>query len=317
MFPTCRAEGILTLAIPLHRIYNRTDHSKEAIPLRTLILTDVHGNLPALEAVLSSPAACGCDDVVSLGDHVSFCAQSREVHDRLVSLGATMLLGNHEERLTRPADSEFDGYNWAPARFTARQMAGVDARFPTDMRRDAVLFTHGTPGDPYHLVHPPELPGVLDALPEGVTLLLSGHNHHFWDVTHNGRRAFNPGSVGLAEDGTGCVAPFAVLETNPGQPPAITRHAVPYDVRATLKAFISTGMCREAPEICRAVARVLLTGEYQGVLKLMRHVRAVADARGLSFADQAAWQLADRTYGWAEPIPSPEYWNQLEAMLCR
>ena len=85
--------------------------------MRTLILTDVHGNLPALEAVLSSPAARSCNDVVSLGDHVNFCAQSRQVHDRLVSLGATMLLGNHEERLTRPDDEEFAGYNWEPMRF--------------------------------------------------------------------------------------------------------------------------------------------------------------------------------------------------------
>lgn len=254
---------------------------------------------------------------MSLGDHVSFCAQSREVHERLISLGATMLLGNHEERLTHSADSEFDGYNWAPMRFTTRQMAGADVHFPTDLRRGEVLFTHGTPGDPYHLVHPPELPAELDALPEDVTLMLSGHNHHFWDVSHGRRRAFNPGSLGLTEDGTGCSAPFAVLEITPGQPPVITRHAVPYDVQATLRTFITTGMCREAPEICRAVARVLLTGESQGVLNLMRHVRAVAEASGLSFADQAAWQLADRTYSWAEPIPSPEYWKQLEATLCR
>ncbi len=306
----------MPLAIRRASIYNGSNPLKEAIPLRTLILSDVHGNLPALEAVLASPAARSCDDIVSLGDHVSFCAESRAVHERLTGLGATMLLGNHEERLTRPADSEFDGYNWAPMRFTARQMAGIDLRLPTDVRRGEALFTHGTPGDPYHLVHPPELPAVLDALPDGVTLLLSGHNHHRWDVTHGGHRAFNPGSVGLAEDGRGCVAPFAVLETHPDAPPVLIRHEVPYDVRATLRAFVTTGMCQEAPEICRAVARVLLTAEYQGVLKLMHHVHAVADKHGLSFGDRAAWQLADAAYPWAEPMPSTEYWKHLEATLC-
>lgn len=265
--------------------------------------------------MLATPEARSCDDIVSLGDHVSFCAQSRAVHERLVSLGAAMLLGNHEERLTRPADSEFDSYNWAPVRFTARQMTGVDVHFPTDLRRGEVLFTHGTPGDPYHLVYPPELPGVLDALPEGVTLLLSGHNHHRWDVTHGGRRAFNPGSVGLAEDGAGCTAPFAVLETRPGQPPMVTRHETPYDVQATVRAFIETGMCKAAPEICRACVRVLLTAEYQGVLKLMRHVRTFADSHELDFGQREAWKLADRTYGWAEPLTSEEYWKHLEEKL--
>lgn len=253
---------------------------------------------------------------------MSFCAQSRAVHERLVGLGATMLLGNHEERLNRPADAEFDAYNWAPVRWTARQMAGIDLQLPTDLRRGSVRMTHGTPGEPYHLVQPEELPGVLAALPEGVELLLSGHNHHRWDVRAGGRRAFNPGSAGLHEDVDASlavsfdgIAPFAVLEYAPGQPPVVTAHEARYDVRETLRAFIMSGMCKAAPEICRAVARVLLTREYQGVLKLIRHVSAAAKANGLDFGDEAAWKLADRSYPWAETMSSEEYWTYLEGEL--
>lgn len=290
--------------------------------MRTLIVTDVHGNLPALEAVLATPEARSCQEIVSLGDHVNFCAQSRAVHERLVSLGATLLLGNHEERLTRPGDAEFDGYNWGPVRFTARQMAGIDLHLPLDLRRGAVLFTHGTPGEPYHLVQPQELPGVLGTLPEGVTLLLSGHNHIRWAVEAAGRTAVNPGSTGLYEavgdmqapsfDG---IAPFAVLETEAGQPPVVTLHEAHYDVRETLRAFIDTGMYKAAPEICRVDARVLLTHEYQGGLNLMRHVHRVAEENGLDFGSREAWKLADRTYPWAEPIPSEEYWKHMEETL--
>lgn len=291
--------------------------------MRTLIISDVHGNLPALEAVLASPEAQGCQEIVSLGDHVSFCAQSRAVHDRLTGLGATMLLGNHEERLTRPADAEFDAYNWAPVRWTARQMAGIDLHLPTDLLQGPVLMTHGTPGDPYHLVYPAELPELLHALPEGVTLLLSGHNHHRWNVQSGERQAVNPGSAGLHEDmnalpgGADClgIAPFAVLETQRGQPPEVTQFEARYDVRDTLRAFISSGMCKAAPEICRAVAWVLLTREYQGVLKLMRHVSAVARDNRLDFGDEEAWKLADRSYPWAEKMTSDEYWSHLEEVL--
>lgn len=290
--------------------------------MRTLIVADVHGNLPALEAVLATREAQECGEIVSLGDHVSFCAQSRAVHERLAGLGAVMLLGNHEERLTRPGDSEFDAYNWAPMRWTARQMAGIELRLPVDLRRGSVLMTHGTPGEPYHLVYPEDLPGVLAALPEGVELLLSGHNHHRWDVRCGGRRAFNPGSVGLREDaGTPLaasfdgIAPFAVLECQRGHSPVVTAHEARYDVRETLRAFIVSGMCKAAPEICRAVARVLLTREYQGVLQLMRHVRAVAETNGLGFGDEAAWKLADRSYPWAEAMTSEEYWAHMEGKL--
>jgi predicted phosphodiesterase len=241
---------------------------------------------------------------------VNFGPQSREVHERLTSLGAVMLLGNHEERLLRPADAEFDGYNWRLMRWTAQQMQGTDLHLPMDLRRGRVLMTHGTPGEPYHLVQPTEVPGVLDSLPEGVELLLSGHNHHRWDVSHGGRRAVNPGSVGMAEDGKGAVAPFLVLEGT-----EVVKYEAAYDVDEVLRAFVESGVHRLAPEMCRMVAHVMRTAEYQGVLKLVRHVSTTAAAMGLTLGNEAAWKAADRTYPWAEAMSSEEYWNQVEKSL--
>jgi len=275
----------------------------------TLVIADVHGNLPALEAVLAHPAAQQCNEIISLGDHVNFGPQSRQVHDRLTSLGATLLLGNHEERLLRPADAEFDGYNWRLMRWTAQQMQGVDLRLPTDLQRGNVIFTHGTPGDPYHLVQPWEVPALLDTLPEG-TLLLSGHNHHRWDITHNGRRAINPGSVGMSEDGKGAVAAFLVLDGT-----EVTRYEVPYDVRKVVRAFIDSGVHLLAPEMCRMVARVIAAAEYQGVLNLVRHVSAVAASMGLTLGDESAWKAADRSFSWAEDMTSEKFWTQMENSL--
>lgn len=285
--------------------------------MSTLVLADIHGNLTALTAVLSHPAAQKCTDIISLGDHVNFGPQSREVHDLLVSLGAVMLLGNHEERLTRPADVEFDGYNWRLMRWTAEQMQGIDLRLPTDLQRGSVLFTHGTPGQPYHLVQPPEVPSVLDALPDGVTLLLSGHNHTPWDVIHNGRRAINPGSTGMRELAPGStqagepgLAPFLVLDGD-----TVTHHTARYDVNKVAHAFITTGAARIAPELARGVLQVTRTAEPQGALKLIRHVSAVATKMGLTLADESAWKAADRTYPWPEAISSEEYWYNMEKSL--
>lgn len=288
--------------------------------MSTLILTDVHGNLPALEAILSHPAARKCRDVVSLGDHVNFGPQSRAVHERLTSLGATLLLGNHEERLLHPQDSQFDGYNWRLMRFTARQMADIDlSRLPTDVRRGSILLTHGTPGEPYHLVHPHEIPGLLPTLPDGVTLLISGHNHTPWDVQEGHRRWVNPGSAGMRElplnaswpDEPG-VAPFLVLDGD-----VLTHHQATYDISAVARAFIESGAFTAAPEMSRAVLHVMQTAQPQGVMELLRHVNATAAAMGLTLGDEAAWRTADLTYPWTEAVPSPEYWKQLEATLCR
>ena len=285
--------------------------------MSTLVLADIHGNLPALEAVLAHPAAQRCTDIVSLGDHVNFGPKSREVHDRLISLGATMLLGNHEERLLRPADAEFDGYNWRLMRWTADRMQGVDLRLPLDLRRGRVLFTHGTPGEPYHLVQPDEVPGLIDSLPVGVDLLLSGHNHTPWDMTHAGKRAVNPGSTGMRELPVGSTevgepgrAPFYVLDGEEA-----TRYEAVYDLRDVLADFVETGACRVAPELCRGVVHVMQTAEPQGAMKLIRHVSAVAKAMGLTLGDEAAWKAADRTFPWDEKFTSEEYWNQVEKSL--
>lgn len=283
----------------------------------TLVLTDIHGNLPALEAVLAHPAAQACNEIISLGDHVNFGPESRAVHDRLTGLGAVMLLGNHEERLLRPADAEFDGYNWALMRWTAQQMAGVDLHLPTDLRRGNVLFTHGTPGEPYHLVQPWEISSLLDTLPIGVTLLLSGHNHTPWDVTRDGRRWVNPGSAGMrelpprsTEVGESGLAPFLVLHDG-----ALTHHTARYDVNDVARAFLRTGAARVIPELTRAVLHVMRTAEPQGAMKLILHVRDVVAGMGLSLADEAAWKVADRTYPWPEDMPSDEYWSELEKSL--
>lgn len=273
--------------------------------MSTLILADIHGNLPALDAVLAHPEAKKCDRVVSLGDHVNFGPQSRDVHQRLRQLGAAMLLGNHEERLLHPQDAAFDGYNWALMRFTSRQMAEIDLHLPTDLRLGDVLMTHGTPGQPYHLVEAAEVPALLDALPDGVTLLLSGHNHHAWDVAHSGKRAVNPGSLGMCESGTGCVAPFAVLDgTN------VAVHHARYDIRDVQRAYLATGASDIALEMCRAVVRTMQHGEYQGVLRLIRHAASYGD---IARAD--VWAQADMTYPWEEPIPSREYWQMIGRSL--
>ena len=89
--------------------------------MKILLLTDIHGNLPALEAVLNTPQARSADRVVSAGDHTGFGPCPRQVTERLRSLGAEILAGNHEERLPQADAPEFAGYNWSLLRWTREQ----------------------------------------------------------------------------------------------------------------------------------------------------------------------------------------------------
>ncbi len=278
--------------------------------MRYLVISDIHGNLPALEAVLATPEAAACQVILSLGDQVNYGPQSREVLLRLKALGARMLLGNHEERLQRLRDPRLAGYNWALLHWTARQLTGPDTAailraLPRELRLDGLLCTHAAPGDLYRLLHPRDVPAVLDQLPDGVTTLLTGHHHIAWHIRHGGRTAVNPGSVGVTEGGVGGVAPFAVLDGG-----AVTLHRARYNPDDVARAYLSSGCALAAPEMCRIILQNLRTGRYDSVSSLVRHVAAAGDP-----ADPTVWRAADLTYPWDEPLSTPEFWEAQEERL--
>lgn len=66
---------------------------------RFAVVSDIHGNLPALDAVIAEIAAAGVHEVVNLGDTVSGPLWPAETADRLIALGWPTLAGNHERQL--------------------------------------------------------------------------------------------------------------------------------------------------------------------------------------------------------------------------
>ena len=276
--------------------------------MRLLVLTDIHGNMPALEAVLASPAAQGCDRVYSLGDHTGFGPQPRQAHERLLSLGAVMLLGNHDARLMQLDSPALQSRNWALLHWMGREMRGYRMdQLPMEAVAGPIMMTHAVPGCVDRLIWPEEAPAILDQLPEGVKLMLSGHNHTPWDVTHNGRRSVNPGSVGMQEGGTGAMAAFAVVDTDHL---TVTRHEVPYDISAVRAAYLASGSTNAAPIFTRIGFHTMETGRTM-TLPFMQHAKATAARTGLAFTDDALWLEADRSFAWPDPVPSEQYWKEL------
>ena len=82
----------------------------------------------------------------------------------------------------------------------------------------------------------------------------------------------------------------------------LTPCSTPYDVTENARAYLSGGFVREAPEMSRMCLLEMETGQYQGVLRLIRHVKHVAEGMGLTLADREAWLAADAAAPWREPI---------------
>jgi putative phosphoesterase len=197
---------------------------------RVAALYDVHGNLPALEAVLSDVEQIQPDLVVVGGD-VASGPMPAEVLDRLAGMGSSVrwVRGNSdrevvsaydsgrsaiEARISDPA-SAMDG--WAASRIGKRHrdlLASLPGHFVVDVEGlGEVLFCHATPRSDEEIVTTSTPDGRLRGILAGVgqDLLVCGHVHTQFDRTLDGKRVVNAGSVGLPYQGEPVGAFWALL----------------------------------------------------------------------------------------------------------
>ena len=177
--------------------------------MRIAVLSDVHGNLLALDAVLQDMATRAVDLTVNLGDLLSGALQPRETADRLMELGLPTISGNHERQvLTLPRARMGRSDQLAFDTITDLQREWLSALPQTLELASGVLAFHGSPTDDLtYLLETVEPTGVRQATDEEVLerlgrfsswpLLLCGHTHlPRARRLPTGALVVNPGSVG-------------------------------------------------------------------------------------------------------------------------
>ncbi|MFC6842113.1 metallophosphoesterase family protein [Xanthomonas theicola] len=177
--------------------------------MRLAALSDIHGNLPALEAVLADIGRRGVERIVNLGDIVSGPLWPRETAARLMPLALPTVRGNHERQLCELAPAAMGASDaYAHARLTPAQRRWLDALPPT-LALPQALLCHGTPHDDLGWLLD-DLVGTrllaadaqrvrerLGATP-AAALVLCGHSHVPRTLRlDDGRLLCNPGSIGL------------------------------------------------------------------------------------------------------------------------
>ena len=177
--------------------------------MRIAVIADIHGNLPALDAVLADIATRHVDLTVNLGDIVSGPLFPGETADRLMPLGLPTIRGNHERQLlTHGPDRIGPSDRFAAAALTAAQKAWLAALPETLRVGEEILLVHGTPAsDLEYFLETVDAGGIRAASPDEIEaragtvparLILCGHSHRPRMVrTVDGRVIVNPGSVGL------------------------------------------------------------------------------------------------------------------------
>lgn len=235
---------------------------------RIAVLSDVHGNVPALEAVLDDIARRRADEVLVGGDLVGRGPEGRAVVERVRALGLACVRGNHEDllldtratapearddiaRCTRWMAADLD--DAAAALLAALPEALVAASAPE------VRLVHGSPRSNRQGIGPWTSPDLVrelyDDVPERV--LVCAHTHRPLVLEVAGGLVVNTGSVGLPFDGDPR-ASYALLERRRGGWRAEIRR-VAYDRSAVLERYRATGFLDGGGAMAELLARELAT----------------------------------------------------------
>ncbi len=175
------------------------------------VLSDIHGVLPALDAVLAEPDVAAAERIVLTGD-IAAGPQPAAVLDRLLGLGerVTWVRGNADRDLVGlagganiPVPDEISP--WAARQLRADHVQWL-ARLPHPVTLEVdgfgpVLFCHGTPRDDAEVVlvdtRLARWAEVLADLPAEVRTVVCGHTHMPFARLAHRREVINPGSVGM------------------------------------------------------------------------------------------------------------------------
>ena len=166
--------------------------------MRVAVLCDVHGNLPALEAVVAELASIDVDRIVCGGDVVAG-PFPRECLDKLVDLDAVFVRGNADRKSPRAPEGTWE---WIVAKLDPKSVEFL-RELPQAVSLGGVLYCHGSPRDDDEILTRVSSDERFRAALEGVEerLVVGGHTHVQFERVVDGIRFVNAGSVGIPYEG--------------------------------------------------------------------------------------------------------------------
>jgi diadenosine tetraphosphatase ApaH/serine/threonine PP2A family protein phosphatase len=217
------------------------------------IISDVHGNLPALEEVLKSTAELKADVVYCLGDTVGYGPFPNECVELVKKQCAVILKGNHDSGLVGDTPlTDFNHYGLSAIQWTRTAVKKENLEFlrglPSMTEKDGLTLAHSSPLNPDAWTYVLTMRSAQENFTAYTTrLCFIGHTHVPVIIGEDGtvnkysttvRHIINVGSVGQPRDGNSQAA-FGLLNTA-NQEFQMVR--VPYDIQKTARAIREVGL---------------------------------------------------------------------------
>ncbi len=232
--------------------------------MRLALISDIHANYIALEAVFTSLATQQITHIICLGDVASTGPQPREVITRLQEIGCPVVMGNMDAWLLQPhikKEATLLKQNWQDIDlWCAQQLSSTDRAYlqsfqPTityPLGNGKVLFCyHGSPRSYKERILPTTSEEELEQAFAGVQadILVGGHTHVQLFRRYKDMLILNPGSVGLAMDRVTPIsairqpswAEYALLDFD-GTSFHVELHCLAFDHQAFLQAMERSGI---------------------------------------------------------------------------
>lgn len=210
--------------------------------MRIGLISDIHANLPALQAVLSELGQI--DVLLCAGDVVGYYADVNEVCDKLRECGASVIRGNHDAYvlgLLQPDLERVEAYRTA---WTKRILTAENRQWLASLPVELVLRSHGctvrvrhaSPWDEESYLYK-DSPRLRDIALARDEVLVLGHTHHPMRLVCGKGLVINPGSVGQPRDWSPR-ASFAILNTESGN---VEFRRVSYEVTSLQQRLTELG----------------------------------------------------------------------------
>ena len=229
---------------------------------RVAVITDIHGNLPALEASLAAIDAIGVDVIYCGGDLVGYGPHPSEVCRLIQERDIPTIYGNYDYAISRdlddcgcayvtPHDRELglQSVAWTLAH-TDQAAKGFMRGLPFELRFELggrrIQLVHGSPRKVNEYLFEDKPARLYERLATAADcdVLVFGHTHKPWIHLYGGVLFVNCGSVGKPKDGDPRCA-FAILELDPAGELQVAIQRVPYDAAAVAREVAATGLASE------------------------------------------------------------------------